>query len=533
VVREARVGRKAWILLTLSAALVACMAPKRTADLIPERALPLSTATPLGKLVAEEDPPGETASGFSVLDTSRSAYLARMDLVELAEKSLDLQYFIWNDDLTGRIFIDRVARAAQRGVRVRILLDDLPGADKDTMFRALASKPNVEVRIFNPFGVRRMPRTRRWVEFLARFDTLNHRMHNKLLVADGALAVIGGRNIGDPYFGVARKGYNHRDFDLLCAGPIVGDMARNFDEFWNSGLAFPVESLHEEPLSDEYIEQIWWRLEHKVASSPVPAYLQRPPATPDEREKALLADLVWAAGTLVADGPEKVSGSDGHLLFDAIRDFGRQAHHEIVVVSPYYADLDKEETRAALEEIAKEGLSVRMLVNSLAAIDGVWSDAGYARARPDLLRHGVELYESRPDAACRSIHTDMRDPRIRLVLHSKVAVADGHLVFAGTPNLDPRSIRWNTEAGVLVDSPELAARVLKAIELDFQLENSWRVELGPKSKIEKPPPHAPDDLVWISQSGNGTVRLHHEPSVTLGRRLALLFFGLFPIDPLL
>ncbi len=521
------------ILLVLLVAHASCMAPKRAAGLAPERSIPPSPATSLSRLVAQEDPPGASVSGFAVLDTNRSAYLARLDLWELAEKTLDIQYYIWDDDLTGRLFIDQAALCARRGVRVRILLDDFPGARKDSLFRALARQPNVQVRLFNPFGSRRLPRARRWAEFLLRFETLNHRMHNKLMVADGALAVIGGRNIGDPYFGVARKRYNHRDFDLLCAGPIVGDMSGNFDEFWNSALAFPVESLHSVSMSDHRAAQVWAGLEREVAASTVPAYLRRPPLAREDREKALLAEMVWAPGKLVADGPEKVAGGDKELFLNAIRDFGEQAHHDLVVVTPYYATLGKQATEAALDAGAREGLRIRMLVNSLASIDGPWSDVGYARARRSLLRHGVELYEAKPNAACRNIHTDMRDPAMRLVLHSKVAVVDRRLIFTGTMNLDPRSIHLNTEAGVLVDSPELAEKILEAVEVDFQPENSWRVELGSQCGGDRPPGLSPDDLVWITETEHGAEFRRHEPSGTLWRRLARFFFKLFPIGGLI
>ena len=310
-------------------------------------------------------------------------------------------------------------------------------------------------------------------------------------------------------------------------------MSTNFDDFWNSALAFPVESLHTAPLDVSYAEHVWSRLERKVAASPVPAYLQRPTLSKEEREKALLAEMVWASGTFVADGPEKMASGDSHVLLDAIRDFGRQARHDVVVETPYYADLGQEETEAAFDASAKEGLRIRMLVNSLASIDGVWSDAGYVHARPSLLRHGVEIYESKPDAACRSIHTDMHDPAMRLVLHSKVAVADRHLVFAGTMNLDPRSIRLNTEAGVLVDSPELAEKVLEAVEVDFKPENCWRVELDALSRRERPEPHSPDRLMWITEAGHDTQVLHREPASSPWRRFTLFFFEMLPIDGLL
>lgn len=508
--------------------------PRRT----PRDSLPVSydaSGTEVARAVAARAAghPGE--SGFILVDDSASAFRVRVDLVDLAQCTLDIQYFIWDANHTGLVLLERTLEAARRGVRVRILLDDFMQAGMDEMWCEVSAHPNVEVRLFNPFGSRHLAYIRRPAEFLARLSTLNHRMHNKLLAADGALALIGGRNIGDQYFGVGLRGYNHRDLDVLCAGPVAEDLTSGFDAYWESPYAVPIEAFWRGalPTPEEVEEGDRERRATIAAWSPWP-YLEDPgPADEAGRLARWLDPMVWAPGRAYTDPPLKIRKRDQSAMAQAVWDFSEGIEEDVLLVTPYYGSLDRKHVQRALEAADARGVHLRVLTNSLDSIDGPWGHVGYARARLSLVERGVEVHELRPDADLRARHAAWVTDSQEVVLHAKVAVADCRRVFLGTMNLDLRSMSTNTEAAVIVESPKLALRTLEAVTPDFLPQNSWRVELGGRAGGRCGQKVGDDDLVWLSEKDGVPVCQTSEPGGGSLSHLVREFFSLFPIERVL
>lgn len=527
-------GATFWLTVALLATLAGCAGyPHRR----PEDVLHVAydtTETPLAQAVAEGEALHSGRSGFALLDTSAEAFHARADLIDLARCTLDLQYFIWDHNHTGQVMLEKALEAAHRGVRVRILLDDLTQPGMDQAWCLVAAHPGVEVRLFNPFSSRHAAYLRRWAEFVARLKTLNHRMHNKLLAADGVAAIIGGRNIGDQYFGV-NPGYNHRDLDVLCVGPVARQLSGDFDLYWDSAWSVPVQEVWGPPApTPQEVDESDRLRRESIASWPPWAYLADDGPQDDAgRLLRWTENLVWAEGRVYTDPPSKVHREDDGTMMDAIHDFASEVRNEVVLVTPYYGLLNKRKVRKALESISDRGIRMKVLTNSLDSIDGAWGHVGWARARLSLIERGVEVHEMRPDAACRATHTAFVTGSQEVVLHSKVAVADCDVAFVGTMNLDPRSVSTNTEAAIIVESPELATQILEKVGPDFLPQNSWRVELGSVAGARCGQKVGPRELVWLTEENGEAVCLTSEPGAGTLKHVARGFFGLFPINRLL
>jgi putative cardiolipin synthase len=519
--------------LALLATLVGCAGlPHRR----PEDALSIgydTSSTPLAAAVREGEELHPGQSGFALLNDGAAAFHAREDLIDLSQCTLDMQYFIWDLDHTGQVLLEKVLEAARRGVRVRILLDDFMQPGMDEEWRRVAAHPNVEVRLFNPFSSRRAPYLRRWMEFVARLKTLNHRMHNKLLLTDGAAAVIGGRNIGDQYYGVNLV-YNHRDFDVLCVGKVARALSTDFELYWDSRWSVPIEDIWTAVPTPQEIAKATGERRTEIAAWPPWPYLEDKGAQDGEsRLRHWMDSLVWARGRVYADPPSKVRREGDGVMMRAIQDFAAQVQKDVVIISPYWGLLNKRKERKALEAIRAKGIQIKVLTNSLDSIDGPWSHVGWVRARGSLVEHGVEVHEMRPDPACRSEHTAFVSEGKEMILHSKVAVADCHLVFVGTMNLDPRSVSTNTEVAVVIDSPELARQVLEYVMPDFLPQNSWRVELGSNVPGECGKKAGKNGLVWITEREGQPECLPKEPGSGSFKHIARGLLGLFPINKLL
>lgn len=477
-----------------------------------------SIDTALGRIALSSPPGTEGLSGVVPLLDGAEALAARIALVRGAEVALDVQYYIWRRDVTGLILLDELRRAADRGVRVRLLLDDngIHGLDAD--LAALDGLPNFEVRLYNPFILRRP----KMLGFAFDFVRLNRRMHNKSLTADGALSILGGRNIGDEYFGFG-SGVQFTDTDLLVAGPTASDIGADFDRYWHSGSVHSVDRILHRP-DAAALDRLAGDAESARESAEGQGYLAQLRESPFARR--LLdgePDFEWTAIRLVSDDPAKGLGKAAtrDLLFPQLMTLIARPMRSIDLVSAYFVP-GRRFTRR-LVDLARDGVRVRILTNSQAATDVILVHSAYVRYRPHLLRAGIGLYELRPEHAAR----DERRRRgqvgsSRASLHSKTLSVDDERIFIGSFNFDPRSLLLNTEMGVLIDSPALAGTLSDAFANRFP-QASYLPELGDDRSI-----------AWRATAADGTETLHpSEPGTSRRSRLALRLLGLLPIEWLL
>jgi len=452
--------------------LVGCVTLPRHVERPVSRARLDTQATALGQLVAPAVAAHPMESGFLLYNNGRGALQARVALADVAQSSIDAQYFQWAGDEVGRALLDHVLAAADRGVRVRLLIDDYNAKGYDLGFATLAAHPNIEVRVFNPFARGRL----RLPQFLGRFTELNHRMHNKMFVVDGQVAVVGGRNLTDDYFGMGTV-LNFRDFDLLAIGAVVPQAEGAFDRYWNSEWAYPIGALRRRASAEE-LRQARARFEAHVAAgrATFPYPLPRDRAEAMAWLEQFRGQVTWAPAEVVYDDPSLMAKPiHGQITAVARRmiALAEGARREIVVENAYFIP-DKELT--VLRSLRARGVVVRLLTNSLATTDEVKVNAAYSKSRAELAALGVTLFEMKPDAASRAIYVARPSvSKARLALHGKAAVFDRRVVFLGSFNLDPRSRSLDTEAVFVVHSPELAAQLLEAMALDFEPANAWRI----------------------------------------------------------
>lgn len=477
--------------------------------------------TALGRAVRASDP-GDGRSGVRALDDPLEAFAARVLLVRSAERSLDIQYYIWRDDTTGRWLLDEIAQAAQRGVRVRLLLDDNGIGGLDETLARLDAHPAVEVRLFNPF----VHRGFKPLGYLTEFSRLNRRMHNKSLTADAQATIVGGRNIGDVYFG-ADASLDFADLDVLAAGPIAVEVAGAFDAYWNSALAYPIALLLPGNTAADATGTAPAAVEAFRGSAP--PIEQMPLAYAEALKETPLAvdlaagrlDLQWVPVRLVVDPPTKAAGESApseRLVAQLDRALG-QARREVDLVSPYFVP-GKTGTEA-LARYPGQGLRLRIVTNSLAATDVAAVHAGYARRRVALLRAGVQLYELKPDAGAAQRARWRWAGNSAASLHGKTFAVDRERVFIGSFNLDPRSLNLNTEMGLVIESPDLARSIAEG--LDRQLpSNAYALRLA-----------GADTLEWVEQTATGEVRHRIEPRASLWRRVLATVLSWLPMEWLL
>ena len=460
-----------------------------------------------------------TRSGFRLLATGLDAFVARVGLIELADRSLDLQYYIFHSDTTGEIIVDRLIAAADRGVRVRLLLDDWGTLEKkDEAVVGLDAHANIEIRLFNPYLHR--SRMGRVGELVRSFSRVNRRMHNKQLIADGVAVVLGGRNIGDEYFGLGELDF--QDVDVLAGGPIVRESTATFEAYWQSAFAKPVSALGTAAPSQERFaaarRALAERIEQRRASPYAKALSESLLATDLREARDILPH--WADARVFADPPGKLAepaGTRGPEYLGAhVAAAVRAAHSELLLVSPYF--VPGKEGIATLGGKRREGVSVRVLTNSLAATDVWLVHAGYRKYRRPLLRQGVRLYELKAEgrgAAGRYAPVGSS----RASLHGKTFVFDGQSVFIGSMNLDARSIDQNTEDGVLIESPALAGEVAALFERWSGPGVSYEVRLTGGRRLE-----------WLAMGDGQAVHFSREPEAGFWRRLGAAVCSVLPID---
>jgi cardiolipin synthase C len=493
--------------------------PGRTTDTRPGHPRTLSTAfddpasTRLGQFFgpAADKHPG--LSGFSLLSQAREAFITRLALADLAERSLDMQYYMWDGDTTGRIIVEHVMKAADRGVRVRLLVDDPYYKDSDSVKAGLDAHPNVEIRLFNPLT------NRRWsiLDFIFDFGRVNRRMHNKLMVADNAAAIVGGRNIGDIYYGVDTVA-NYRDLDVLAVGPVVRDLSGVFDRYWNSPSTVPIAAIVDRAHDAADLDAIRIRLREAIAAADYPYPIDQDLGQLAAQGAELRDNLVWAHGYIVADDPESIApGKESDDVMAFIRERVAHLKAELLVESPYF--VLPAGAQATVKALQARNVRVRVLTNSLASNDMLPAHSGYAKTRRRLLENGMELYELRPDTDAFRPGWSFLSRRSRAALHAKAMAFDGEAVFIGSFNLDPRSAVINTEAGLYIESIELAKRLTDYMATGVAPENCYRVRLDPKGAI-----------VWETERDGQRVRYRDEPETGFRRRLVANLWKLLPID---
>ncbi|HTH61089.1 MAG TPA: phospholipase D family protein [Paraburkholderia sp.] len=480
-----------------------------------------AASTPLGKAVADRTAQHPGLSGIDPLTDAHGAFAARMELARAAARTLDVQYYIWRDDLTGTLLLEALHEAADRGVRVRLLLDDngIPSS-LDRTLAALDAHPNIEVRLFNPFVIRRP----KLLGFITDFSRANRRMHNKSFTADSTATIVGGRNIGDEYFD-ATDGVVFADLDVLAVGPIASDVSNDFDRYWASASSYPVDRILPAAKADE-LDLLARRAQAIRDDLNAIAYMNAIRDTPDVRQ---LLDgnlpFEWAKTVMVSDDPAKGLGQaakEAKILPQLQAILGRPAR-ELDLVSPYF--VPAKDGTAYFSGLAKSGVTVRVLTNSLEATDVTAVHAGYERRRPALLRAGVNLYEMKrqPVVNAAAKREERAGPfgSSGSSLHAKTFAVDGERVFVGSLNFDPRSANLNTELGFVIDSPELAKR----IESSF-----WKVvpQLAYEVRLDDA-----GHVYWIAHRGDQTVRYDTEPNTTWSTRLGVWFFSILPIEWLL
>ena len=455
--------------------------------------------------------PGE--SGLIMLSDNLDAFASRALSARKAERSLDLMYYIWHSDLTGHLLLADALAAAERGVRVRILIDDIGTSNDWDAMIAVAHHPRIEVRIFNPTRVRSSG-LRRGIEMALRAFSVTRRMHNKAWIADGRIAILGGRNIGDEYFDAAEH-TNFRDMDVLVIGPLVAQTEKVFDDYWNSGVALPIDRLSPLKDAEAALEKAAATLSATVVQEATRPYLRRLVERFSLLDPSVEQTHWTSAARILADPPEKALGKDGEnwLMHDLVPVF-TGARERLEITSPYF--IPGEQGTALLAGIAAKGVSVAILTNSLAANDVAAVHGGYANYRVALLQAGIRLWELRPE-------DQERDFFLRgssgASLHTKAFTVDGHAGFIGSMNLDPRSTSLNTEMGVLFDSSGLAA----------QMEAVWRHETAPSRSYEvRLTPQG--GLEWIATQDGEEIRHDRDPEASIWRRMTARIIGMLPLE---
>jgi putative cardiolipin synthase len=497
--------------------LTGCAALPPPSVKLPEHAFSDPEATELGVLArgATEGHGGET--GLVLLDTGYQAFLMRAALIEAAERSIDAQYYIWNSDLSGGYLARRLILAADRGVRVRLLLDDINVKGRDDVIAALDRHPNIEVRIFNPQAVRDGPG--KMLGFLKDFRRLNRRMHNKVFVVDGAFGIVGGRNIGDEYFDL-RSDMNHRDRDVLGVGAAVPAMSDAFDPYWNSPWSYPIAVLA--PAAAGGSAAAMQLDQARERATDTRGFWREPPVDAASGLTAVeqaLRGAVWARAEMVFDPPvaDMQEETDRPMrTAQVLHELVAGTASEIVIESAYFILGDTQ--LDGLAALRSRGVRVSVLTNSLASNDVTANHAGYARRRAAMLAGGLELHELRPDAADCSVWVETPGfcEAGEMSLHAKSGVFDRRVLFIGSFNVNLRSIYLNGETLLVIHSEELAERVARDIELGMAPENSWRIALGEDGTL--------------SWSASGDEQWRREPETGWWERFKSGLIASFPLE---
>src|SRR6202162_4039100 len=472
-------------------------------------ALPNPATTSLGRIVAAEEV-GKNLSGIRLLTSGEEALASLIALADRAERTLDIQYYIIHEDDSSRLLLHHVRLAADRGVRVRVLVDDLNTAGEDRRFMHLSEHPHVEVRVFNPFPGGRFFMWTRFVASVGDIPRINHRMHNKLIVADNAIAITGGRNIGDQYF-TRHVHSNFIDLDVVAAGTIVPELSASFDAFWNSKYAYPIASVAS-PVSAETASPQVLESAAALGSNWLGGELD-----------SGRIQLTWVPATVLADRPAKIASeiSPGEevTIANNLAALMRAAKQELIVISPYF--VPGKDGVALFAKLVDQGVHIRILTNSLASTDSPLVHNGYSRYRVELLKLGIELSEVRPKLGQkRARFHPFRGSNASL--HAKALVIDQRTVFIGSMNMDARSARINSELGLVIRSADIARQVTNLLD-DISADGSYKLQFEDNSnQIERSSGEPGSEKTWFT-----------DPETTRLQRFALKILAPFAPEELL
>jgi len=463
----------------------------------------------LDKILSAEIQMHKNQTGVRIISDDVEAFRVRLDLAREAGRSLDLQYYYWKSDVTGKLLAREILAAADRGVRVRLMLDDINSMGLDSTYLALNTHPQIEVRLFNPSRSRTSP-TRRGIELVVRYFSATRRMHNKCWIADGRVAIVGGRNVGDAYFG-ASTGTSFSDIDLLIAGRAVADAETIFDAYWNSDATLPVTSLHR--IRRGKLAKLRYRLAQHSASYHASSYIRHI----DQRFKSSMVQelktLHWVdKAEVIADPPEKAKAIRvdqwiGNRIFQLMD----EARHELLLSSPYF--IPGPDGLSLLRKVKDRGVSTSIVTNSLAATDVMLVHSAYAKYRLVLIESGISLFEQKPSLGRTKI--SLFGSRTAS-LHTKACVADRRISFVGSFNLDPRSKSINTEMGIILESETISNDLAQLLEA--QMQKSYRLETRNGR------------VVWLEGDSAKPSLYAREPHSSLARRISAWLVGFLPIE---
>jgi len=507
---------RALLALLALALMVGCATPLPQVDrkAIASEAIGLSTKTALGR-IAKESSPDPALSGFRLMPLGSFSLDTRVQLARRAEVSLDVQYYHIENDETGRWLLRALRDAAGRGVRVRLLIDDHYTSGEDELFLGLAAHDNVEIRVFNPFCCARAAgQTTRYLWSLNDFKRVNHRMHNKLFVADGAMAVIGGRNVANEYY-LRGANDNFVDLDAFVVGWVVPPLQALFDRYWNSDPVYPLRAVARSPLSRQQLRALFEQATgpaHTPEPAPLPSndVLGYGPIA-DDLDGGRLG-LIWADAYVFADHPDKPFDGEagGELLetsvtYNVIEEIVK-AKKEVVASSPYFVPGPR--GMALLRRLRERGVEVTVMTNSLGATDEPAVHLGYSKYRVEMLKMGVQLYELSSSRIKQNKRMFLFGQSLGR-LHAKLVVIDRAVSFVGSMNLDPRSATLNTELGAVIKSPQLARELMRVIDID-RLQSAYKVRLAADG----------NGLEWIGEGADGEIAvLTSEPDSSPWLRL--------------
>jgi len=491
-------------------------------------ALPDASQTRLGAQFSQAAQDHGGQSAFRIIPVGVDGFLTRVQMINAAERTLDLQYFIYHGDETGRLITDALARAADRGVRVRVLVDDGATVAGDEQILALDGRPGVEVRVFNPFRYRGHLVVARALEFLLNLSRLDYRMHNKLLVADNTVALIGGRNIGNQYFQMDPES-QFADDDVFVAGPVAARLSTTFDDYWNSALAIPAAALKHGVPSARHAPRKSQRAQLATLNSGSIDYVAL--IQTGEPYAGMISGrlpLVWANAQVICDSPDKKDVVDGtlpgRLMARAVATTTGAVQSELLMITPYFIPADAE--LKLVDDLGQRHVRVRVLTNSLESNPDPPAHSGYAHYRIPLIQHGIELYEVRSLLGSTRGSGQTREiARFGTYgLHAKLYVFDRRQLFIGSMNYDQRSSRLNTEIGLIIDSPELALQTVARFDAMARPENSYDLS------VRTAPGGGRPYLVWSTVEGGQAVEYRREPARSLWQRLKVQVLSWLPLD---
>ena len=495
-------------LIILFGVLAACATVPEDYPREPSYADTAASETAIGQFAAEWSGNNDGFSGFYPLVSGNDAFGARLRLIELAERAIDAQYFLMKNDDAGRIFAEAFMRAADRGVRIRFLLDDVFTTVDDHMLAMLNHHPMIEVRLYNPIARRGIF----YANFLGDFKRANRRMHNKSFTVDNGISVVGGRNIADEYFEL-RHDAEFLDFDVLVVGPAAAEVNETFDDFWNDERSYPI-TVFDEAITEEAFAS--WRTELDAVFNRSEQSIYRHAVNSQLVQELFEGDreLYPAAHRVITDSPAKLANEineEEQALVNYLADVTAGARSEVIVITPYFVPYQS--GIAYWKSLVDRGIRVVVLTNSLASNNHTAVHSGYSRHRKDIIRAGIELYEARVDAVADPDDPDQPDV---LTLHTKAVIIDRQTLFAGSLNMDPRSIEINSELGIVIDSAEMVAPLAHEIADDLDMF-AYRVKLDENGK-----------LTWHSTIDGAPVVETKEPQTSGWRRFQAWFLKIVP-----